>query len=51
VGTTAFGREDSDLEMMNIINAWQGDYPKFIRIFHIHADDFNGIKNQFHLSS
>ena len=43
VGTTAFG-EGNHSEIFDILNAWEGCFPKKIRIFYLDDDDFKDIK-------
>jgi hypothetical protein len=43
VGTTAFG-EGNHSEIFDILNAWEGSYPKHLRIFYLDDDDFEDIK-------
>lgn len=46
VGTTAFGEGDHS-EMISIFENWNGDFPKWIRIFHLDLQDFASLKKQF----
>jgi hypothetical protein len=46
VGTTAFG-EGEHSEMIGILENWTGQLPKWIRIFHLDSQDFEGLKQQF----
>jgi hypothetical protein len=47
VGTTAFG-QGSHSWLIPMLSAHGGGFPAWIRIFHIHAQDFSDIRDQFH---
>jgi len=46
IGTTAFGEGNHD-EILDVVNKWEGGYPKWIRIFHLDAGDFSDLKGTF----
>jgi hypothetical protein len=45
VGTVAYGNEKHE-DILSVLNEWNGDYPKYIRIFYFDLNDFNDIKQK-----